>query len=496
MIIPVILAGGSGTRLWPLSRKLYPKQLLKLTNQYTMLQNTLLRLKDAADMAEPIVICNVQHRYLVSEQLADMGIRPAALYLEPMGKNTAPAVAVAAVKARSIDPQALIMILPADHLIRDTRKFHDAIQAAAAEAEKGALITFGVVPDRPETGYGYIRKGPPLSAANEKESKADSGAAAYAIDEFVEKPDLETARQYLASGEYCWNSGMFMFGAASVLDEMHRFVPEIADAAGASLQNARPAENPDPESEGAVWLLDAGAFGGCPSDSIDYAVMEKTERGGMIPFDAGWDDLGSWAAIWDVGEKDADGNILAGDVMTNDVQNSLIFSTKRLVAGVGLSNQVVVETPDAVLVADMARAQSVKHIVDRLKTENRKEANAHTRMLLSWGEIEVIDPAAEMHIRKIRLSPGAQLVFDGHSHAHLAWMIVSGSGRIGMDEERTEVLPGSLFPFAPDAGVRLFNSGSEPLVVLEMIRQMNPAADHLEVFPPGRSPGPSAANNF
>ncbi len=475
MIIPVVLAGGSGTRLWPLSRKLCPKQLLKLTGDHTMLQNTLLRIKDAEGMADPIVICNEQHRYIVAEQLEAIGVRPAAVFLEPMGKNTAPAVAVAALKARAIDPKALIMVLPADHLISDQLEFYNAIKTAQAHAEKGALITFGVVPDKPETGYGYIRKGAPAPGSRSKEnsgaSMSDDPADAYVIDEFVEKPDLDTARQYLASGQYCWNSGMFMFGANTVLDEMRRFVPDIVDAAAAALQRAKP--------EGSLWLLDAGEFGRCPSDSIDYAVMERTGCGVMIPFAAGWDDLGSWAAIWAVGEKDANGNVLSGDVMINEVEKSFILSTRRLVAGVGLSGQVVVETPDAVLVADMEKAQSVKHIVDQLKKSGRKEAFVHTRMVLPWGEIEIIDPSEAMAIRKLKLSAGAHLFFDGHSHESLVWMVCSGKGEVEIDDKQTDFPPSGLLSLAPASRVGLGNSGPGPLVVLELIRQMDVAADHL-----------------
>lgn len=469
MIIPVILAGGSGTRLWPLSRQLHPKQMLKLTNRYTMLQNTLLRIKDVRDMVAPIVICNEKHRLLVAGQLKEIGVFPSAIFLEPVGRNTAPAVAVAALKAMSIDPDALIMILPADHLINDLAKFHNAIGAGGDYATAGSLITFGVIPDKPETGYGYIRKGAP--ANSRQEDIAPGEAAGYFIDEFVEKPDLETARGYLASGDYCWNSGMFMFGAGSVIDEMKRFVPEIVEACEASFQKGR--------ADGDAFRLDSAEFGACPSDSIDYAVMEKTERGVMIPFDAGWDDLGSWAAIWAVGEKDADENILSGDVLTSEVDHSLIFSTRRLVAGVGLSRQLVVETPDAVLVASMEKAQAVKHIVDQLKESGRREAVRHPRIDLPWGSVEIIDPNEDLYIRKLIIHPQSHLSFSGHLHDNLSWMVSAGGGRLSINNEKREIGQSEMLRVDSDADVYLENPHSTDLVVLEVIQKLAKARDHL-----------------
>ncbi len=469
MIIPVILAGGSGTRLWPLSRQLYPKQMLKLTNDYTMFQNTLLRIQDVQGMAAPIVICNEKHRLIVAEQLKAIGISPSAIFLEPVGRNTAPAVAIAALKAISIDPEALIMILPADHLINDLGKFHQAIAAGADYAANGSLMTFGVIPDKPETGYGYIRKGAPAEAALAHSAAGDSPG--FEIDEFVEKPDLETARKYLASGEYCWNSGMFIFGAKVVLGEMNQFVPDIVTACDAAFQKGT--------AHGDAFMLDAAEFDACPSDSIDYAVMEKTARGVMVPFDAGWDDLGSWAAIWTVGQKDGAGNMLSGDVLTAEVSDSLIFSTRRLVAGVGLSNQIVIETPDAVLVASMEKAQAVKHIVDQLKTKGRDEAVRHSRMHLPWGEMEIVDSNPDVYIRKLRLHPENTIAFSGHPYEALSWMICSGSGRLAISGESREIRPPDKLTIDGDADVRLQNPGTMDLVVLEVICQMAEEVDHL-----------------
>ncbi len=469
MIVPVVLAGGSGTRLWPLSRQLYPKQLLRLTNSYTMLQNTILRLSGADDLAQPILICNEKHRLDVSAQVSEIGIVPSAVFLEPVGRNTAPAVAVAALQAVSMDPGALILILPADHLISDREKFHEILKAGADLAARGSLITFGIVPDKPETGYGYIRKGPPVNGTGE--GSASDRSAACVIAEFVEKPDLDTARAYLESGNYCWNSGMFLFAAKTVLEEMNRFVPGIVHAAGAAVQKAH--------RQGDALLLDSAEFAACPSDSIDYAVMEKTERGVMIPFEAGWDDLGSWAAIWEVGEKDACGNLTAGDVMTSGVSDSLIFSNHRLVAGVGLANQVVVESPDAVLVASMEKAQDVKHIVDQLKSEGRREAAAHTVVHLPWGQIEQLEPEPGMHMRKIRLGAGMHLGFSGHDHRSLCWVVCSGSGHLFLNDEKQVLTPSDMFRLDPEALVRLENPGPEPLIVLEFAADREGAADHL-----------------
>jgi len=469
LIIPVVLAGGSGTRLWPLSRQLHPKQLLKLTNSYTMLQNTLLRAAGADDMAQPILICNEKHQFLVTGQVGEIGVAPSAVFLEPVGRNTAPAVAVAALHAISIDPEALILILPADHLINERKTFHETVKAGASLAARGSLITFGVVPDKPETGYGYIRKGPPVTGIGR--GGAATQALAHAIDEFVEKPDLDTARAYLESGNYCWNSGMFMFSARTVLDEMRQFVPGIVNAAEQAMQKA--------SARGPAWLLDPDAFAACPSDSIDYAVMEKTERGVMIPFDAGWDDLGSWAAIWDVGAKDASGNLTSGDVMTNDVANSLIISNHRLVAGVGLSNQVVVESPDAVLVASMEKAQDVKHIVDQLKSDGRREAAAHPVVHLPWGQIEELGPEAGMDIRKLRLAAGKDMAFSGHRHQSLCWFVCSGAGWLRINGERQAISASDMLRLDSGARVCLENPGAAPVVVLELAGNRDAAADHL-----------------
>jgi mannose-1-phosphate guanylyltransferase/mannose-6-phosphate isomerase len=469
LIIPVILAGGSGTRLWPLSRKLLPKQLLALTGEQTMLQYTLMRIRGVSGMEEPVVICNEVHRHLIQEQLGAIDVRPAAVFLEPMGKNTAPAVAVAALKARAISEDAMILVLPADHLIARKSAFYSAIETASRHAEMGALTTFGVVPDRPETGYGYIRKGSPAPSGTEAESRGE--AEAYIIDQFVEKPDLETAKGYLASGAYCWNSGMFLFGAKSVWEELARFAPDIAATASDAYLKATAKEG--------AFRLDEESFGRCRADSIDYAVMEKTERGVMIPFEAGWDDLGSWASLWSVGEKDSQGNFTRGDVIAVDVRDSLVCSTHRLVAGVGLRGHVVVETPDAVLVSSMESAQAVKQIVDNLKESGRKEAAAHLRIQMPWGEAETFLSGDGETIRRIHLSARSELSFTGHGHERLSWMVLSGAGSIFVDGGETKAVPDTLCRLDKDTRIRLVNSGDAPLVVLEVISGMDETVDHL-----------------
>jgi mannose-1-phosphate guanylyltransferase/mannose-6-phosphate isomerase len=358
MIVPVILSGGSGTRLWPLSRELAPKQLLRLVTDRSLLQETLLRTAGLADrVRSPIVVCNENHRFLVAEQLREIGVDADAIVLEPAARNTAPAVAAAALIAlRQAPPNAdpVLLVLPADHLILDNEAFVSAVGAAAAAAAEGLLVTFGVPPDRPETGYGYIRGG------------AEQGGWAV-LERFVEKPDPDTAAGYVASGNYLWNSGMFMFSAQTYLEELARHAPKMLAACREAVAAAR--RGPD-------FTRLGESFRDCPADSIDYAVMEKTERAAVVPLDAGWSDIGSWSALHDVLEKGADGNVLRGDVVTEGCRDSYIFSSGRLVTAVGLEGCVVVETPDAVLVMTKSQAQRIKNIVDKLKAGERAEIRA------------------------------------------------------------------------------------------------------------------------
>ena len=374
MIIPVILAGGSGTRLWPLSRELQPKQMLTLTDNHTMLQNTLLRLAGMAETARPIVICNETYGAMVDSQLRDIDMPASSIFLEPVGRNTAPAVAVAALKAAANNPDALILVLPADHLIQDISAFHAALKLGIGFAQQSGLVTFGIVPDRPETGYGYIRKGQPVQI--HKDQVPDNGNVGFSIAEFVEKPDIQTARHYVSSGDYFWNSGMFMFPVSGVLEELRQFVPEIVGACERALAEGR--------AESGFFYLDHAAFAACPSDSIDYAVMEKTRHGVMIPLNAGWDDVGSWEALWKVGKKDASGNVVSGDVICVDTENTFVRSESRLVTVLGVRDLAIVETPDAILVSALSNTQGVKQIVDRLKSQQRPETRTHWQPIRSW----------------------------------------------------------------------------------------------------------------
>ena len=357
MIIPVILAGGSGTRLWPLSRKLHPKQVLALLGDRTLVQETVLRLR-GLDAAAPVVICNDEHRFIVAEQLRDLDERPAALILEPVARNTAPAVAVAALYALAQSPDATLLMLPADHLITDSSAFHTAVVQAVDYARDGHLVTFGIVPAAPETGYGYIMQGAAMPHGPGRK-----------IQRFVEKPDTATAEGYVRSGQYFWNSGMFVLRADAVLAELTRFAPEIVRGCRESLEKA--------VSDLDFLRLDHDAFAACPEDSIDYAVMERTDRSVMVPLSCGWSDLGSWDALWQAGEKDGDGNVTRGDVLLCDVRDSFLHAETRLLAAVGLENHIVVETSDAVLVSPRDRVQEVKKLVDRLKAQNRVEAGLH-----------------------------------------------------------------------------------------------------------------------
>ncbi len=417
MIIPVILAGGSGTRLWPLSRALYPKQMLDLVGEHTMLQDTVLRLRAYPGMSAPIVICNQNHRFLAAEQLRAIGVAPRAIILEPVGRNTAPAVAVAAVQAAGLDDAALL-VLPADHFIAQVDRLHAALTVAEHFARRDHLITFGVVPRSPETGYGYIRKGRPL---------LDGGFEALQIAAFVEKPDQATAAAYVASGDYCWNSGMFMFRAALVLAEMERLAPEIVAACQKAVAEGR--EDLD------FMRLGEAAFSACPSDSIDYAVMEKTDRGVMVPLDAGWNDLGSWEALWQVGSKDAARNVIQGDVLVHDVRNSYLKATSRLVAAVGLVDHIVVETADAVLIAPRRRVQDVKALVDALGAQKRPEVLTHRRAYRPWGFSESMVQGQRFEAKRIIVNPGGQIVMQEHFHRAEHWVVVSGTARVTRGEE-------------------------------------------------------------
>jgi len=458
MILPVILAGGSGTRLWPLSRELFPKQLLDLIDENSMLQNTVTRLADLENIGDPIVLCNDQHRFMVAEQLRLIKINEAVILLEPVGRNTAPAVAVAALKAMKTDPDAVLLILPADHDIKNIQNFHKTVLTGADLAEQGYLITFGIIPSGPETGYGYIRKGkkPDLF----KEDASGSRSEVVLIDKFVEKPDLKTAVHYVESGNYCWNSGMFMFKASAVIEELEKYAPEIVTACTSALAHGK--------SDLDFFRLNREAFEGCPSDSIDYAIMEKTRHGAMILFDAGWDDLGSWEALWQVGQKDDRQNVIHGDVLVHDVKNSLLYAADRMITAVGLEGHIVVETADAVLISPRNRVQDIKKLVNRLKAAKRPEAHTHRKVYRPWGTYETIDKSQRFLVKRTTVKPGSMLSLQKHFHRAEHWIVVRGTALVTRGEEQF-ILREDESTYIP-LGVphRLENPGQIPLEIIEV----------------------------
>ena len=448
MLTPVILSGGAGTRLWPLSRELYPKQLLALTGQRTMIQDTALRLK-GLEAAAPIIVCNDAHRFLVAEQMRQISQEPRAIVLEPCGRNTAPAIALAALAALkgSDNADPVLLVLPADHVIRDVPAFQQAALAAQAAAEEGRLVTFGVVPHAPETGYGYIKRGAPLGSV-------------YRIEQFVEKPDAERAGQFVASGAYYWNSGMFVFRARRYLEELERFAPAIAAAARKAYEGAR--------ADLDFTRLDAKAFEACPSDSIDYAVMEKTADAVVVPLDAGWSDVGSWASLHAASECDANGNVAIGDVLVEDSSNCYLYSESRLVAAVGLEDHVVVETKDAVLVAPKNRVQDVKSLVGKLKELGRYEHSLHREVFRPWGSYDSLENGHRFQVKRLTVKPGAQLSLQMHHHRAEHWVVVSGTARITRGDE-TFILEENQSTYIP-IGVkhRIENPGRIPLHIIEV----------------------------
>ncbi len=443
-ILPVILSGGSGTRLWPLSREAYPKQFLPLVGDVTMLQATWNRVAAIAGKA-PIVVANQEHRFMAAEQLRECNVTPQALILEPIGRNTAPAIAIAALQALASGEDALLLVLPSDHVVRDDAAFHAAVHKAAVAADAGKLVTFGIVPTAPETGYGYI--------------KAQAGAGVHAVDRFVEKPDLATAQQYVASGEYYWNSGMFLFKASRYVQELEALQPAILAACRTALDKA--------SRDTDFIRLDADAFAASPSDSIDYAVMEKTADAAVVPLDAGWNDVGSWSALWEVSDKDADGNACHGDVIALDCRNSYAYGT-RLIAMVGLQDVVVVETDDAVFVGHKDRVQDVKEIVGQIKRDGRSEAAAHRKVYRPWGAYDSIDNGARFQVKRITVKPGATLSLQMHHHRAEHWIVVSGTAEVTRGEEII-LLTENQSTYIP-LGVthRLKNPGKLPLELIEV----------------------------
>ena len=446
----VLLSGGSGTRLWPLSREAYPKQFLPLAGEDSMLQATWLRVAPIAPSAPPIVIANEEHRFLAAEQLRLVGVLNPAIVLEPVGRNTAPAIAAAALQAMAAGDDPLLLVLPSDHVVRDAEAFRAAVQAASPAAEQGALVTFGIVPTAPETGFGYIQA---------EAGQAAPGEGVRKVLRFVEKPDAGTARRYLEEGGYYWNSGMFLFRASRYLDELRKFRPDILEATTRAFEAAK--------RDGDFVRLDRDAFAACPSDSIDYAVMEKTGDACVVPVDIGWNDVGSWSALWDVSEQDDAGNAHHGDVIAVDSRDSYAYA-RRLVALVGVDNLVVVETDDAVLVARKDRVQQVKDVVAKLKSDRRSQAALHREVHRPWGSYDSIDMAEGFQVKRIKVKPGARLSLQSHARRAEHWIVVRGIARVTRDNDVFELFANQSTYIPIGAKHRLENPGTEMLELIEV----------------------------
>ena len=443
-LIPVILSGGSGTRLWPLSRESYPKQFLPLVGDDTMLQATWKRVA-ALTPCQPIIVANDAHRFMVAEQLREAGATPAAIILEPLGRNTAPAIALAAIEATRHGEDALLLVLPSDHVITDVPAFHAAVREAAKAAQAGQLVTFGVVPAGPETGYGYIRAG--------------GVGSARPVQQFVEKPDRATAEAYVASGDYFWNSGMFLFRASRLLAALEALQPDIV----AHCRRALAAAHRDPD----FIRIDKDAFAACPSDSIDYAVMEKTQDAAVVPLDAGWSDVGSWSALWEVSPQDSAGNAHHGDVLSIDCRNTYAYG-QRLIAMVGLEDIVVVETDDAIMVGHRDQVQKIKEVVGQLKLNGRSHAIWHRKVYRPWGAYDSIDQGERFQVKRITVKPGGMLSLQMHHHRAEHWIVVSGTAKVTRGEE-VILLAENQSTYIPLGVVhRLENPGKLPLELIEV----------------------------
>lgn len=446
-LLPVIMAGGSGSRLWPLSRNLYPKQFLTLTGSNSMLQDTVARLQGLENQA-PILICNEEHRFIVAEQLRQRHVEHGGIILEPVGRNTAPAIALAALHATVQGEDPLLLVLAADHVIQDQANFIRAVRQAIPQATAGKLVTFGIVPTAPETGYGYIRQGKVVS---------DS---AYQVAAFVEKPDFLTAESYLASKEYYWNSGMFMFRASRYLDELAIHRPDILLACQQAMQGVH--------TDLDFLRLNEAAFLACPDDSIDYAVMEKTQDAVVVPMDAQWSDVGSWSALWEISDKDKDGNAVRGDVLTTHTRNSYIYAQHKLVSTVGVDDLVIVETKDAVLVANKDNVQDVKSIVAQLKAANRSEHLQHREAYRPWGSHDAISDGDRFHVKKVTVKPGHRTTTQVHYHRAEHWVVVSGTAKV-RNGDQTFLVTENESTYIP-IGVphSLENPGKVPLELIEV----------------------------
>jgi mannose-1-phosphate guanylyltransferase / mannose-6-phosphate isomerase len=450
MIHPVILCGGTGSRLWPISRQMFPKQFLPLMGDRTMLENTARRVS-GPDFAAPFLVTNEEHRFIVAEQMRQCGVETAEIFLEPFGRNTAPAAALAALTIAAKSPEALMLLMPSDHVITDERAFIDAVHIAADAAYGGAIVTFGITADHAETGYGYIRAGEPITPASH----------VCHVDRFAEKPDRATAEAYVASGDYFWNSGIFLFQVKTFLEELERLQPAILDACRAALKGAK--------RDLDFCRIDAEAFGESPALSIDYAVMEHTALAAVVPVSMGWNDVGAWDALWSLGEKDADGNVVRGDVILEGAKNCYARSDdKLLTALVGVEDLIVVVTDDAVFVADRDHAQDVKAVVDRLKAAGRSEQMSHSTVYRPWGSYRSIDTGSRFQVKQISVTPGAKLSLQRHHHRAEHWIVVEGTALVTCGE-KTFLLHENQSTYIPIGSVhRLENPGKIPLRLIEV----------------------------
>jgi mannose-1-phosphate guanylyltransferase/mannose-6-phosphate isomerase len=447
-IVPVILSGGSGTRLWPLSRRQYPKQYLPLVSDNTMLQETILRLKGVDSLADPIIVCNVDHRFLVAEQCQQIDITNPTILLEPVGRNTAPAIAAAALLSTKSSNDAVLLVLSADHVIQDINAFHQAINIANTQAQSNKLVTFGIVPTDANTGYGYIK------------SSKENFCGAYKVKEFIEKPDLETAQSYLEQGHYLWNSGMFMFKADMLIDGLTTHSPGIVTSVNDAVNNA--AQDLD------FIRLDKKAFESSPSDSIDYALMEKSNSVVVVPLDAGWNDIGSWSSLYDIAEKDSDGNVIKGDVIAKDTTNTYINATHHMVVTIGVDNLVVVDTPNATLISIKDKAQEVTEIVEQLQEQDREEQSSHRKVYRPWGWYDSIESGKHFQVKRLYVNPGAKLSLQMHHKRAEHWVIVNGTATAIIGEDVLTLAEGESAYIPIGTTHSLENKSSEPLEIIEV----------------------------
>lgn len=445
-MIPVIMSGGSGTRLWPLSRKNKPKQFLNLFGTSSLFQNTLTRLEGVPALDAPIIVCNNDHRFMVAEQLHEINNTNATIILEPCARNTAPAIVVAALQAQSNGNDPLLLVLAADHVIHDQTAFHQAILKAKTAAEQGKLVTFGIIPTSPHTGFGYIE-------AQEKDTLSQ-------VTAFVEKPDADTAQRYLDSGNYYWNSGMFMFKASTIISELERFAPDMLSSCQQALAESK--------TDLDFIRLNQEQFEKCPSDSLDYAVMEKTDKAVVIPLDAGWSDVGSWPSLWENHQKDQQNNVIVGDSVIENVTNSYIHSEHRLVSVLGVDNLIVVDTPDAVMIASKDQAENIKSIVASLSKQNRDEATMHRKGYRPWGYYDSIDSGERFQVKRLSVNPGASLSLQLHHHRAEHWVVVKGIAEVTCGD-KVVLLSENESTFIP-VGVkhRLHNPGRVPVEIIEV----------------------------